>query len=104
MTIQRVWSKRTTSERTSAIIIAVGCAFFSVLAIWGQESVKSGGDFAFYLGALAFGALFLVCAVPAALAILVLGGTEFASPWRRTLDKVLPLFALALLFVILAGL
>lgn len=101
---QNAWTRRTTSERASLIIIVVSCVYLGILAIWGQAPMESGDDFIFFLGALAFGALFLFFAVPAALAVLVLGGAHFASPWRRALDRVLPLLALALLVLMLAGL
>lgn len=102
--MQVFWARRTTSERTALIIMAVGCSFLGVLWIWGQHPIESAKGFPALLGALAFGAVFLVCALPAALAILVLGGADFASPWRRAIDKVLPMLVLALLWLMLAGL
>lgn len=107
MNIRKLWARRATSERTSLIVMAVGCAFLGVLAIGGEDPIESSEDFTAYLGALAFGALFLMCAVPAAIMILVLGGAHFGSPLRRALDKVLPILTLALLWLmllVLAGL
>lgn len=104
MTMQLFWAKRTTSERTSLIIMAVGGLFLGVLGIWGQDPIESAEGFPALLGVLAFGALFLAFALPAALAILVLGGADFASPWRRAIDKVLPILVLALLWLMLGGL
>lgn len=104
MTMQQLWANRTTSERASLIIALVGCAYLGVLAIWGQGPVVTGQDFAFYLAMLAFGALFLVPTVTAALAMLVLGGADFAAPWRRALDKLLPGLTLAMLWLMLTGL
>lgn len=102
MTKQLLWTKRTTSERFSLIIMAVGCAFLAGLAIWGQDPVESGEDFTAFLGWLTFGALFLFFTVPAALAVLVMGGAHFVSPWRRALDKALPILTLALLWLLLS--
>ncbi len=59
-----------------AIIIAVGCVYPGLLAIWGQAPMESGDDFIFFLGTLAFGALFLFFAVPAALAACAPGAAR----------------------------
>lgn len=101
MGMQSAWLKRTTSERASLIIMAIGCVFLAVLGVWGQEPMESGDGFVVYLGSLAFGALFLFLAVPVALAVLVVGGAHFISPWRRALDKALPILTLALLWLLL---
>ena len=93
------WSDRTISERASLLLLAAGALWLVFLAAHGRDPIDTGEEVVAYLGALLFMILFGLFACPVAAAMLFWGGADFASPWRRVVDKLLPCFVLALLWL-----
>ncbi len=87
------------------VMAALAVPFIVWLALAGDGTIDEGAEFVSIVVATIAIAIFLVCFVPAALAMLFWGGRTGQGKGRDVLDRLLPLLTLAALaaaFLIIA--